>query len=145
MLTPGAALYRPGQASSSQGLCRGLRMTTLLILAPKQPPPLVSLERSSAYLAQVIFTSGGHHGQRASTIPSFVRWMLERLCGSKQKRQGHIYTCGSQPGSEKPRQGYEMINGLRNKKNKVCLKQDLVFRVFMKILTLYHLSNVNLF
>lgn len=70
-LTPGAALRGPGQAPSSQGLCRGL--TGLLILAPKQPPPLVSLESPATNSAQVIFTSGGHRGQRAATVALVVR------------------------------------------------------------------------
>lgn len=63
ILTPGAALWWLGPAPSSQRPCWGPRLTSFLILAPKQPPPLVSLESSATYLALVLFTSGGHLGQ----------------------------------------------------------------------------------
>lgn len=84
-LTPGAAQCGLGQTSSSPGLCEGQKQTILLILAPKQPPPLVPLERPATYSAQVIFTSGGHHGQWAYTVPLVVQLVLGNLCELKQK------------------------------------------------------------
>lgn len=68
-LTPWTAQCGLGQTSSSQGLFGRSRQTILLILTPKQPTPLVPLESSTTYSALVIFTSVGHHGQRANAVP----------------------------------------------------------------------------